>query len=94
MTKLFQFVPEIQHAALEINDHQVISRAMEQSFGNLIFEGFLPSFKISNMVWFQHKFLSILWLSVHLRYCHSKDKTGLIRENYTLFLAAKSATHH
>ena len=54
MTKFFQFVPEIQHAALEINDHQVISRAMEQSFGNLIFEGFLPSFKISNMVWFQH----------------------------------------
>ena len=68
----------MQNTTLEIKDHRVISRATEQSFGNHIFEGFLPSFKISNMVWFQHKFLSILWLSVHLRYCHSKDKTGLI----------------
>jgi hypothetical protein len=43
MAKLFQFIPEVQNTALEINDHQVISRAMEQSFGNLIFEGFPPA---------------------------------------------------
>ena len=49
MTKSLEFVSEIQDAALEIDEHQVISRAMEQSIGNLIFEGFLPPFKISNM---------------------------------------------
>jgi hypothetical protein len=49
-----EFVSEMQHAALEINDHQVISRAMKQSFGNLIFNGFLPPFQINNMVWFCH----------------------------------------
>jgi hypothetical protein len=35
-----EFVSEMQHAALEINDHQVISRAMKQSFGNFIFMAF------------------------------------------------------
>ena len=50
MAKLFQFVPEMQNTALEINDHQVISPAMQRSFCNLIFEGILPPFKISNMV--------------------------------------------
>jgi len=55
MAKLFQFVSEMQNTALEIKDHRVISRAMQRSFGNLIFEGFLPPFKISNMVWFRHE---------------------------------------
>jgi hypothetical protein len=54
ITKPFELLFEMQHAALEINDHQVISRAMKQSFGNLIFNGFLPPFQINNMVWFCH----------------------------------------
>jgi hypothetical protein len=33
----------MQHAALEINDHQFISRAIKQRFRNLIFEGFFAS---------------------------------------------------
>ena len=57
MTKLFQFVSEMQHAALKIKDHRIISRAMQYRFGNLIFENFLPRFKISNMVWFRHDLL-------------------------------------
>jgi hypothetical protein len=55
MAKLFQFVSEMQNTALEIKDHRVISRAMQRGFGNLIFEDFLPPFKISNMVWFRHE---------------------------------------
>jgi hypothetical protein len=55
IAKLLQFVSEMQNTALEIKDHRVISRAMQRSFANLIFEGFLPSFKISNMVWFRHE---------------------------------------
>jgi hypothetical protein len=57
MAKLFQFVSEMQNTALEIKDHRVISRAMQRSFGNLIFEGFLPPLKISNMVGFRHDLL-------------------------------------
>lgn len=52
-----QLVRDEQRAALEINDHRVISRAMEQCFSNLIFENFLPPFKISNMVWLRHDLL-------------------------------------
>ncbi|MGZ5030733.1 MAG: hypothetical protein ACXV8I_09065 [Methylobacter sp.] len=55
MAKLFQFVSEMQHTALEIKDHRVISSAMEQYFPNLVFQNFLPPFKNSNMVWFRHE---------------------------------------
>jgi hypothetical protein len=54
MTEPFDLISQMQLAALEINDHQVISRAMEQRFGNLIFEGFVPPFKNRGMVWFRH----------------------------------------
>ena len=37
MTEAFKFVSELQHAAIEISDHRVISRVMQQCFGNLIF---------------------------------------------------------
>jgi hypothetical protein len=50
MTEPFEFFFEMQHTALEINDHQIISRAMQQSFANLIFDSLEPPFKISNMV--------------------------------------------
>jgi hypothetical protein len=50
MAKFFQFASEMQNTTLQIKDHRVISRATEQSFGNLIFEVFLPPFKISNIV--------------------------------------------
>ena len=39
---LSDLVFEMQLAALEINDQQVISRVMEQGFGKLIFEGLEP----------------------------------------------------
>jgi hypothetical protein len=54
MTKLFQFVPEMQHRAHEIMDHRVISRVKVQCFFNLVFENFLPPLKNGNMVWFRH----------------------------------------
>ena len=57
MAKLFQFVSEMQNTALQIKDHRIISRAMQRSCGDLIFKGFLPPFKSSNMVWFRHDFL-------------------------------------
>ena len=54
MLEPFEFVPEMQHAELEIHDHRIIGRAMRQRLGNLVFERFLPPFKISNMVGFCH----------------------------------------
>jgi len=44
----------MQQAAREITDHQVIRRRMSQSLSDLLFEGFLPPFKMSDMVGFCH----------------------------------------
>ena len=52
--KPIKLVFQMQHAALEISDHRVISRVIQQRFRNLVFESVLPQFKISNMVWFSH----------------------------------------
>ena len=54
MLEAFEFVPEMQHSELEIQDHRIIGLAMRQRFGDLVFERSLPPFKISNMVWFCH----------------------------------------
>ena len=62
-TEAFEFecelVSQMQHAALQINDHQVIRRRISQSFSDLVFEGLVPSFKISNMIWFHDSFESL-----------------------------------
>jgi len=60
MTEPFEFVSQMQHAALEIIDHHVIGRRMSQSLSDLLFEGFVPLFKMSNMVWSRHDSLRIL----------------------------------
>ena len=68
----FEFVSQMQHATLQIADHQVIRRRMSQSFSDLLFEGFVPSLKISNMVRFQH---------VSLRICVRQTiRAGALRE--------------
>lgn len=59
MTEPLEFVPQMQHAALEINYHQVIRRRVSQSVSDLLFEGFVPPFKISNMARFRHDSLRI-----------------------------------
>ena len=59
MTEPFEFVSQMQHAALKITDHQVIRRGVSQTFSDLLFEGFVPPFKISNMVWSRHDSLPI-----------------------------------
>ena len=50
----FEFVSQVQNAALEISYHQVIRRRTGQSLSDLLFEGFLPAFKIGNMIRFRH----------------------------------------
>jgi len=50
----FEFISEMQNAALEVSYHQVIRRRTGQSLSGLLFEGFLPPFKISNMIRFRH----------------------------------------
>jgi len=49
----------MQLAAFEINDHQVIRRCMSESLSDLVLEGFVPPFKVSNMVWSRHDSLRI-----------------------------------
>jgi hypothetical protein len=58
-TEPFEFVSEVQHAALEISDHRVTSRTIEQSIRNFVFEDFLPPFEIKNMVRFRHDIFAI-----------------------------------
>jgi len=55
----FEFVSQMQNAALEVSYHQVIRRRAGQSLSGLLFEGFLPPFKISNMIRFRHGSLRI-----------------------------------
>ena len=50
MTESFEFVFQMQHAAHEINDQNVIRQVMSQRLSDLFFEDFVPSFKISTMV--------------------------------------------
>ncbi len=50
----FEFVSQVQNAALEISYHQVIRRRTGQSLSDLLFEGFLSAFKISNVIGFRH----------------------------------------
>jgi hypothetical protein len=50
ITKLFDLFFEMQHAALDVGDHRIIGRVMQQSMSNLLFEHLLPPFKIENMV--------------------------------------------
>ncbi len=50
----FEFISQMQNAALEVSYHQVIRRRMGQSLSSLLFESFVPPFKISNMIRFRH----------------------------------------
>ncbi len=50
----FEFVSQMQNAALEISYHQVIRRRTGQSLSGLLFKSFVPPFKISNMIRFRH----------------------------------------
>ena len=54
LVMLFEFVSEVQHTSLQINDHQVISRGMSKSSSDLFFESFVPPFKVSNMMGLGH----------------------------------------
>jgi hypothetical protein len=57
ITKMLNFLSKMQYAALDISDHRIIGRAMQQSASDLLFEHLLPPFKIKNMVWFRHNSL-------------------------------------
>jgi hypothetical protein len=57
MLKPIKFISENQPAALEIGNQQVITRVLEQSFGELFFERQLSPFKIRTMIWFRHGML-------------------------------------
>jgi len=50
----FEFVSQMQNATLEVSYHQVIRRRAGQSLSGLLFESFVPPFKISNMIRFCH----------------------------------------
>ena len=56
MTKPFEFFFEMQHSALEIGDHRITSRTMDQSIRNFFFKRFLTPFKKRNVIWFSHLF--------------------------------------
>jgi hypothetical protein len=54
-TKPFELFFEMQHAALNISDHRITIRTIDQSIRNLVFECLLPPFKIRNEIWFRHE---------------------------------------
>ena len=47
-TDPIEFVSENEHAALQVNDHSVISSATQASFCDFIFDRSLPLFQISD----------------------------------------------
>jgi len=50
IAKPLDLVPDVQHPVPEIYDHQIIRRALEQRFLDLIFKRLLPSFEIENVI--------------------------------------------
>ncbi len=90
MTEPFEFVSQMQHAALEIDDHQVVRRRMSQSLSDLIFEGFVPPFKMSNMVRSRHGSLRI-----HASDFSKDRRAGALRELEETFrkLTPKASAH-
>jgi len=59
MTEPLEFISQMQHAALEIGDHHVIGRRMNQSLSDLLLERFLPPFKMNNMIGSRHDSLRV-----------------------------------
>jgi hypothetical protein len=53
-TELINFVSQVKHASLEIDDHQVIGWVLEQSFGEFFFQRLLAPLQVRNMVWLWH----------------------------------------
>ena len=58
-TEAFDFVAQMQNAALEISYHQVVRRRTGLSLSGLLFESFLPLLKMHNMVRLRHDSLQI-----------------------------------
>jgi hypothetical protein len=54
ITKPFNLLFEMQYTTLEIADHWIIGRAMQQSSINLLLEHLLSSFKIEYVIQFCH----------------------------------------
>jgi len=54
MMESIDFVSQMKHASLEIDDHQVVSRVPEQGFGELFFQRPLALFQIRNIVGLRH----------------------------------------
>jgi hypothetical protein len=54
MTKPFEFFFEMQHATLEISDHRITIRTIDQSIRNFFFEHMLAPLKNRNVIWFWH----------------------------------------
>ena len=54
LTEAFEFGLQMQNAALKVSYHQVIRRRTGQSLSGLLFEIFLPPFKVGNIVRFRH----------------------------------------
>jgi hypothetical protein len=50
----FEFISKMQNAAFEVSYHKVIRRRTGQSLSGLLFESFVPPFKISHMIRFRH----------------------------------------
>ncbi len=61
LNRVIEFVPQMQHAPLQINDHQVIRRRTSESLSDFFFEGFVPPLKISNVSGLRH----VLWKCSH-----------------------------
>jgi hypothetical protein len=58
---------------------------MQYRFGNLIFENFLPPFKISNMVWFRHDLLRTYSGKVAMLTIYATNSDG--RNSLTVLLS-------
>jgi hypothetical protein len=60
MTEPINLISQVKNASLEIGDHQVIGRVLEQSCGELFFQCSLAPLQIANMMRLCHGVLSVL----------------------------------
>jgi hypothetical protein len=60
MTEPINLVSQVKYASLEIGNHQVINRVLEQSFGELFLQHPLALLQIPDMVGLRHEILGAM----------------------------------
>jgi hypothetical protein len=90
MTEPINLISQVKNASLEIGDHQVIGRVLEQSCGELFFQCSLAPLQIANMMRLCHGVLSVLRATNAIA---GKNKWALSRQRSKAAFFESDASH-